>query len=566
MTQFTALQEAHAFAEAFLLTTEPSSLKHPYKKDKGRYPRVRKFIQNYLLNGSSETFNSSPIQQGVGQLMMFCAQFAQQKAQTGERDEVYKEMVNIIIPKLIDKALNFPTNPIDQLAGLIYLGAAMLKKFDETQSDVSFSNLDALLAQYREHFTNEVLNSKEYHIIMYYRTPSAWTYDDGEKSYRFATGPYAGQIGYWITTAEPLTDPQKTYLDKQTVLDDAGKVVFASIQPGTSSKNYLNHHADFNTKNQRFILNSSLNAIACWMAAHIYDVKVHKTGASLEPAHNLKNAIRDVLSYTQWGINTSVANASKGCFQQEPYNNSLSAKRVLPVHGFSEVNLTNNMLRARFDSPAYNAFAITFLQIYASLIENPIASSWNSLVPNNDSDSAVMVTQLINTYEAIFDNYAIIKNNLISHLFSHAKYWGMYIPENAMLGPSELMKNPWQMPNKGEGINQAMIGLFNVYPGVTGQGSTSIDNKVSKAIKLQLDIGQSLHGQSKFPSHGRSGLWDLARLDILADACNTNGTVDFATDLTTTDKESPNCAGARRAFYALAMALVVDQSNNFALN
>ncbi|CAM5712357.1 hypothetical protein LSPH24S_07269 [Lysinibacillus sphaericus] len=128
MTQFTALQEAHAFAEAFLLTTEPSSLKHPYKKDKGRYPRVRKFIENYLLNGSSETFNSSPIQQGVGQLMMFCAQFAQQKAQTGERDEVYKEIVNIIIPKLIDKALNFPTNPIDQLAGLIYLGAAMLKK------------------------------------------------------------------------------------------------------------------------------------------------------------------------------------------------------------------------------------------------------------------------------------------------------------------------------------------------------------------------------------------------------------------------------------------------------
>ncbi|CAM5712372.1 hypothetical protein LSPH24S_07270 [Lysinibacillus sphaericus] len=114
-----------------------------------------------------------------------------------------------------------------------------------------------MLAQYRNHFANEVLNSKEYHIIMYYRTPSAWTYDDVEKSYRFATVPYAGQIAYWITTAEPLTDPQKTYLDKQTVLDDGGKVVFAGIQPGTSSKNYLNHHADFNTKNQRFILNSS---------------------------------------------------------------------------------------------------------------------------------------------------------------------------------------------------------------------------------------------------------------------------------------------------------------------
>ncbi|CAM5499411.1 hypothetical protein LSPH24S_07013 [Lysinibacillus sphaericus] len=105
MTQFTALQEAHAFAEAFLLTTEPSSLKHPYKMIKA-ISTSTKFIQNYLLNGSSETFNSSPIQQGVGQLMMFCAQFAQQKAQTGERDEVYKEIVNIILPKLIDKALN----------------------------------------------------------------------------------------------------------------------------------------------------------------------------------------------------------------------------------------------------------------------------------------------------------------------------------------------------------------------------------------------------------------------------------------------------------------------------
>jgi len=566
LTKFTPLQEAQAFAEAFLLPNEQLSIKHPYKKDKGRYPRVRKFIQNYLLNGSSETFNSSPIQQGVGQLMMFCAQFAQQKAQVGEHDAVYKGIVNTVIPKLIDKAFNFPTNPIDQLAGLIYLGAAMLKKLDESQSDVSFSNVDTLLEQYREHFANEVLSSREYNILKYYRTPSAWIYDDSEKSYRFADGPYEGQIGYWITTADLSTDPQNDYLDNPTVLDDSGKVTFAGIQPGTSGKDYINHHAYFNTKNERFILNSSLNAVACWMAAHVYDVKVNETGASLDPAHNLKNAIRDVLSYTQWGSNTSVTNASKGCFLQEPYNNSLSAKRVLPVHGFSDVNLTNNMLRARFDSPAYNAFAITFLQIYASLIENPTTSLWHSLVPNIDSDSGVMVTQLINTYKEIFDNYSTIKNNLVSNSFSQAKYWGMYIPENAMLGSSELIKNPWQMPNKGEGINQAMVGLFNVYPGITGQGIASMDNKVSKAIKLQLDVGQALHGQSKFPSHGRSGLWDLARLDILADTSNTSGTVDSATDLTTTDKESPNCAGVRRAFYALAMALAVDGSSGFTLD
>ena len=164
------------------------------------------------------------------------------------------------------------------------------------------------------------------------------------------------------------------------------------------------------------------------------------------------------------------------------------------------------MLRSRFDSPAYNTFAITFLQIFASLIDNPTASSWYSLVPNVDSDSGVMVTQMINTYKDIFTNYSTIKNTLMSNLFSQAKYWGMYIPENAMLGSSELIKNPWQTPNKGEGINQAMVGLFNVYPGITGQGFASLNNKVGEAIKLQLDIGQALHGQSYFPSHGQYDL------------------------------------------------------------
>ena len=554
MTTFTPLQEAQAFVEAFLLSTEQSSLSHPYKKDKGRYPRVRKFFQNNILNGTSDT---STYQQGVGQLMMFCAQFAQQKALAGERDAVYKEIVHTVIPKLINRAFNFPI--INPLAGFIYLGAAMLKKLDESQGDVSLSNVDVLLVQYRDYFANEVLNSKEYYALMYHRTPSAWTYNDEEKAYRFATGPYSGQIGYWITTADLSTDPQKNYLEMPTVLDSSGQVSFAGIQPGTSGRDYINHHDYFNTKNERFILNASLNAIAFWMAAHVYDVKVNGTGASLTPAYNMKNAIRDVLSYTHWGSNTSVANASKGCFQQEPFNNSLTAKRVLPVHGFYEVTLANNMLRSRFDSPAYNTFAITFLQIFASLIENPTASSWYSLVPNVDSDSGVMVTQMINTYKDIFTNYSSIKNTLMSNLFSQAKYWGMYIPENAMLGSSELIKNPWQMPNKGEGINQAMVGLFNVYPGITGQGFASLNNKVGEAIKLQLDIGQALHGQSHFPSHGRSGLWDLARLDILADASNADGTESSATDLTTTDKESPNCAGARRAFYALAMALVVDK-------
>ena len=554
MTTFTPLQEAQAFVEAFLLSMEQSSLSHPYKKDKGRYPRVRKFFQNNILNGTSDT---STYQQGVGQLMMFCAQFAQQKALAGERDAVYKEIVHAVIPKLINRAFNFPT--INPLAGFIYLGAAMLKKLDESQGDVSLSNVDVLLVQYRDYFANEVLNSKEYYALMYHRTPSAWTYNDEEKAYRFATGPYSGQIGYWITTADLSTDPQKNYLEMPTVLDSSGQVSFAGIQPGTSGRDYIDHHSYYNTKNERFILNASLNAIAFWMAAHVYDVKVNGTGASLDPAYNMKNAIRDVLSYTHWGSNTSVANASKGCFQQEPFNNSLTAKRVLPVHGFSEVTLANNMLRSRFDSPAYNTFAITFLQIFASLIENPTASSWYSLVPNVDSDSGVMVTQMINTYKDIFTNYSSIKNTLMSNLFSQAKYWGMYIPENAMLGSSELIKNPWQMPNKGEGINQAMVGLFNVYPGITGQGFASLNNKVGEAIKLQLDIGQALHGQSHFPSHGRSGLWDLARLDILADASNADGTESSATDLTTTDKESPNCAGARRAFYALAMALVVDK-------
>ncbi|WP_223555166.1 MULTISPECIES: hypothetical protein [Lysinibacillus] len=554
MTTFTPLQEAQAFVEAFLLSTEQSSLSHPYKKDKGRYPRVRKFFQNNILNGTSDT---STYQQGVGQVMMFCAQFAQQKALAGERDAVYKEIVHAVIPKLINRAFNFPT--INPLAGFIYLGAAMLKKLDESQGDVSLSNVDVLLGRYRDYFANEVLNSKEYYALMYHRTPSAWIYNDEEKSYRFATGPYSGQIGYWITTADLSTDPQKNYLEMPTVLDSSGQVSFAGIQPGTSGRDYIDHHSYYNTKNERFILNASLNAIAFWMAAHVYDVKVNGTGASLTPAYNMKNAIRDVLSYTHWGSNTSVANASKGCFQQEPFNNSLTAKRVLPVHGFYEVTLANNMLRSRFDSPAYNTFAITFLQIFASLIENPTASSWYSLVPNGDSDSGVMVTQMINTYKDIFTNYSSIKNTLMSNLFSQAKYWGMYIPENAMLGSSELIKNPWQMPNKGEGINQAMVGLFNVYPGITGQGFASLNNKVGEAIKLQLDIGQALHGQSHFPSHGRSGLWDLARLDILADASNADGTESSATDLTTTDKESPNCAGARRAFYALAMALVVDK-------
>ncbi|MFJ8461203.1 hypothetical protein ACIQ57_19045 [Lysinibacillus xylanilyticus] len=554
MTTFTPLQEAQAFVEAFLLSTEQSSLSHPYKKDKGRYPRVRKFFQNNILNGTSD---ASTYQQGVGQLMMFCAQFAQQKALAGERDAVYKEIVNTVIPKLINRAYNFPT--INPLAGFIYLGAAMLKKLDESQGDVSLSNVDVLLVRYRDYFANEVLSSKEYYALMYHRTPAAWTYNDEEKAYRFATGPYSGQIGYWITTADLSTDPQKNYLEMPTVLDSSGQVSFAGIQPGTSGRDYIDHHSYYNTKNERFILNASLNAIAFWMAAHVYDVKVNGTGASLTPAYNMKNAIRDVLSYTHWGSNTSVANASKGCFQQEPFNNSLTAKRVLPVHGFYEVTLANNMLRSRFDSPAYNTFAITFLQIFASLIDNPTASSWYKLVPNIASDSAIMVTQMINTYQDIFTNYSSIKNTLMSNLFSQAKYWGMYIPENAMLGSSELIKNPWQMPNKGEGINQAMVGLFNVYPGITGQGFASLTNIVGEAIKLQLDVGQALHGQSNFPTHGRSGLWDLARLDVLADASNTDGTVSSATDLTTTDKESPNCAGARRAFYALAMALVVDK-------
>lgn len=556
MTTFTPLQEAQAFAEAFLLPTEQVSVNHPYKKDKGRYPRVRKFFQDHLLNGTSD---ASTYQQGVGQLMMFCAQFAQHKALVGERDAVYKEMVNTVIPKLLARTYNFPT--INPLAGFIYLGVAMLKKLDESQSDVSLSNVDELLVRYRDYFANEVLSSKEYHALMYYRTPSAWTYNDSEKAYRFAIGPYSGQIGYWITTADLSTDPQKDYLEMPTVLDSSGQVTFAGIQPGTSGRDYIDHHSFFNTKNQRFILNASINAIALWMAAHVYDVKVNETGASLDPAYNMKNAIRDVLSYTHWGSNTSVANASKGCFQQEPFNGALTARRVLPVHGFSEVNLANSMLRARFDSPAYNTFAITFLQIFASLIENPTASSWCNLVPNVDADSGVMVTQMINTYQDIFTNYSTIKTTLINNLFSLAKYWGMYIPENAMLGSSELIKNPWQIPNKGEGINQAMVGLFNVYPGFTGQRFANSNNKIGEAIKLQLEVGQVLHGQSSFPAHGRSGLWDLARLDILADASNTDGTVSSATDLTTTDKESPNCAGARRTFYALAMALAVDGSN-----
>ncbi len=560
MTTFTPLQEAQAFAEAFLLSTEQVSLNHPYKKDKGRYPRVRKFFQNHLLNGTSD---ASTYQQGVGQLMMFCAQFAQQKALAGERDAVYKEMVNTVIPKLLNRTYNFPT--INPLAGFIYLGVAMLKKLDESQSDVSLSKVDELLVRYRDYFANEVLTSKEYHALMYHRTPSAWTYNDSEKAYRFATGPYAGQIGYWITTADLSTDPQKKYLEMPTVLDSLGQVSFAGIQPGTSGKDYIDHHSYVNTKNQRFIVNASINAIAFWMAAHVYDVKVNETGASLNPAYNMKNAIRDVLSYTQWGSNTSVANASKGCFQQEAFNDSLTAKRVLPVHGFSEVTLANSMLRARFDSPAYNTFAITFLQIFASLIENPTASTWYNLVPNVDSDSAVMVTQMMNTYQDIFTNYSTIKNTLINHSFSQAKYWGMYIPENAMLGSSELVKNPWQMPNKGEGINQAMVGLFNVYPGFTGQVFAS-SNKIGEAIKIQLEVGQALHGQNSFPSHGRSGLWDLARLDILADVSNIDGTVSSATDLATTDKESPNCAGARRTFYALAMALAGDVSNGFDSN
>jgi len=561
LTTFTPLQEAHAFAEAFLLSNEQVSLNHPYKKDKGRYPRVRKFFQNHLLNGTSD---ASTYQQGVGQLMMFCAQFAQQKALAGERDAVYKEIVNTVIPKLLDRTYNFPT--INPLAGFIYLGVAMLKKLDESQSDVSLSKVDELLVRYRDYFANEVLNSKEYYALKYHRTPSAWTYNDSEKAYRFATGPYSGQIGYWLTTADLSTDPQKNYLAMPTVLDNSGQVAFAGIQPGTSGRDYIDHHSYFNTKNQRFILNASLNAIAFWMAAHVYDVKVNETGASLNPAYNMKNAIRDVLSYTHWGSNTSVTNASKGCFQQEPFNNSLTAKRVLPVHGFSEVTLANSMLRSRFDSPAYNTFAITFLQIFASLIENPTASSWYNLVLNFDSDAGIMVTQMINTYQDIFTDYSSIKNTLINNSFSQAKYWGMYIPENAMLGSSELVKNPWQMPNKGEGINQAMVGLFNVYPGFTGQGFTSINNTIGEAAKLQLDVGQALHGQSSFPSHGRSGLWDLTRLDILADASNTDGTVGSATDLTTTDKESPNCAGARRTFYALAMALAVDSFNDFVSN
>lgn len=561
MTTFTPLQEAHAFAEAFLLSNEQVSLNHPYKKDKGRYPRVRKFFQNHLLNGTSD---ASTYQQGVGQLMMFCAQFAQQKVLAGERDAVYKEIVHTVIPKLLDRTYNFPT--INPLAGFIYLGVAMLKKLDESQSDVSLSKVDELLVRYRDYFANEVLKSKEYYALMYHRTPSAWTYNDAEKAYRFATGPYSGQIGYWLTTADLSTDPQKNYLEMPTVLDNSGQVSFAGIQPGTSGRDYIDHHSYFNTKNQRFILNASLNAIAFWMAAHVYDVKVNETGASLNPAYNMKNAIRDVLSYTHWGSNTSVTNASKGCFQQEPFNNSLTAKRVLPVHGFSEVTLANSMLRARFDSPAYNTFAITFLQIFASLIENSTASSWYNLVLNFDSDAGIMVTQMINTYQDIFTDYSTIKNTIINNSFSQAKYWGMYIPENAMLGSSELVKNPWQMPNKGEGINQAMVGLFNVYPGFTGQGFTSINNTIGEAAKLQLDVGQALHGQSSFPSHGRSGLWDLARLDILADASNTDGTVSSATDLTTTDKESPNCAGARRTFYALAMALAVDSFNGLVSN
>ncbi|KOP70731.1 hypothetical protein AMS59_19585 [Lysinibacillus sp. FJAT-14745] len=561
MTTFTPLQEAQAFAEAFLLSTEQVSLNHPYKKDKGRYPRVRKFLQNHLLNGTSD---ASTYQQGVGQLMMFCAQFAQQKALADERDAVYKELVKTVIPKLLERTYNFST--INPLAGFIYLGVAMLKNLDESQSDVSLSNVDELLVRYRDYFANEVLSSKEYHALMYHRTPSAWTYNDSEKAYRFATGPYSGQIGYWITTADLSTDPQKNYLEMPTVLDSSGQVTFAGIQPGTSGRDYIDHHSFFNTKNERFILNASLNAIALWMAAHVYDVKVNETGASLNPAYNMKNAIRDVLSYTHWGSNTSVANTSKGCFQQEPFNNSLTAKRVLPVHGFTEVTLANSMLRSRFDSPAYNTFAITFLQIFASLIENPTASSWYKLVPNVASDSGVMVTQMINTYQAIFTNYSTIKNTLINKLFSQAKYWGMYIPENAMLGSSELIKNPWQIPNKGEGINQAMVGLFNVYPGFTGQRFASSNNKIGEAIKLQLAVGQALHGQSSFPSHGRSGLWDLARLDILADASNTDGTVSSATDLTTTDKETPNCAGARRTFYALAMALAVDGHNGLDSN
>ncbi|MFF2179034.1 hypothetical protein ACFVT8_21595 [Lysinibacillus sp. NPDC058147] len=561
MTTFTPLQEAQAFAEAFLLPTEQVSVNHPYKKDRGRYPRVRKFFQDHLLNGTSD---ASTYQQGVGQLMMFCAQFAQHKALAGERDAVYKGIINIVIPKLLERTNNFPT--INPLAGFLYLGVAMLKKLEESQSDVSLSNVDELLVRYRDYFADEVLSSKEYHALMYHRTPSAWTYNDSEKAYRFATGPYSGQIGYWITTADLSTEPQKDYLEMPTVLDSSGQVSFAGIQPGTSGRDYIDHHSFFNTKNQRFILNASLNAIALWMAAHVYDVKVNETGASLYPAYNMKNAIRDVLSYTHWGSNTSVANASKGCFQQEPFNGALTAKRVLPVHGFSEVNLTNSMLRSRFDSPAYNTFAITFLQIFASLIENPTASSWSNLVPNFDSDSGVMVTQMINTYQDIFTNYSTIKNTLINNPFSLAKYWGMYIPENAMLGSSEMIKNPWQMPNKGEGINQAMVGLFNVYPGFTGQRFASSNNKIGEAIKLQLEVGQALHGQSSFPSHGRSGLWDLARLDILADASNTDGTVSSATDLTTTDKESPNCAGARRTFYALAMALAVDGSNGLDSN
>lgn len=560
LTTFTPLQEAQAFTEAFLLSNEQVAVNHPYKKDKGRYPRVRKFFQNHLLNGTND---ASTYQQGVGQLMMFCAQFAQQKALVGERDAVYKEVVNTVIPKLLKRTYKFPS--INPLAGFIYLGVAMLKKLDESQSDVSLSNVDELLDRYRGYFANEVLSSKENYSLMYHRTPSAWTYNDSEKAYRFATGPYSGQIGYWISTADLSTDPQKKYLEMPTVLDSSGQVSFAGIQRGTSDKDYIDHHSYFNTKNERFILNESLNTIALWMAAHVYDVKVNKTGASLNPAYNLKNAIRDVLSYTHWGSNTVVANNAKGCFQQEPFNDALTAKRVLPVHGYSEVNLTNNMLRSRFDSPAYNTFAITFLQIFASLIENPTVSSWYNLVPNADSDSGIMVVQMINTYQDIFTNYSIIKNTLLNNSFSQAKYWGMYIPENAMLGSSELIKNPWQIPNKGEGINQAMVGLFNVYPGFTGQGFISI-NKIGEAIKLQLEVGQALHGQNAFPSHGRSGLWDLARLDILADASNTDGTVSSATDLTTTDKESPNCAGARRTFYALAMALAVDGSNGFDSN
>ena len=188
MTTFTPLQEAQAFVEAFLLSTEQSSLSHPYKKDKGRYPRVRKFFQNNILNSTSDT---STYQQGVGQLMMFCAQFAQQKELAGERDAVYKEIVHAVIPKLINRAFNFPT--INPLAGFIYLGAAMLKKLDESHGDVSLSNVDVLLVRYRDYFANEVLNSKEYYALMYHRTPAAWTYNDAERSYRFATGPYWGK-------------------------------------------------------------------------------------------------------------------------------------------------------------------------------------------------------------------------------------------------------------------------------------------------------------------------------------------------------------------------------------